>query len=228
MAIQSNSIVIVFFALAGILLIGLIIFLVVYFSRSTKVAEPKEHTKPIAEIVKNENQPEVVNNFVHDPSYSRLVTFGRAVSDDRFAVQFGNEWINDSQSLSFVQRNRLEKNLEEAKRWLGMTEKKETVKISEPNAKIASEFVPPLVPPKTVEKHKRPMSIVEQVDEILQEILEKDELQSQNIRLTELPNKGVIVWVGNEYYEGINAVPDDNVKRIIRQAVKKWEETSGT
>jgi len=68
---------------------------------------------------------------------------------------------------------------------------------------------------------------VEQVDEVLQDLLESSLLKGRNIRLTELPNKGVTVWVGNEYYDGINAVPDEDVKRIIRQAVKKWEESSG-
>jgi len=92
---------------------------------------------------------------------------------------------------------------------------------------MSSEIVPPLVPPVTVEKHKRQMSIVEQVDEILQELLESSTLRGKNIRLTEMPNKGVTVWVGNEYYDGINAVPDEEVKRIIRQAVKKWEESTG-
>jgi hypothetical protein len=91
----------------------------------------------------------------------------------------------------------------------------------------STDVVPPLVPPKTAEKHKRQLSIVEQVDEVLQELLESSLLKGRNIRLTELPNKGVTVWVGNEYYDGINAVPDEDVKRIIRQAVKKWEESSG-
>jgi len=155
------------------------------------------------------------------------VTFGRTVSDDGFAVQFGDNWISKSQELSLLQRNRLEKNLEEAQSWLGMEAGKEPVTAMERGLKLTSEIVPPLVPLKTSEKHKLPVSIVEQVDDILQELLENDPLGTQKIRLAEMPNKGVTVWIGNEYYEGINAVPDENVKQIIRQAVKKWEETSG-
>ncbi|MDO9086853.1 MAG: hypothetical protein Q7U53_11655 [Anaerolineaceae bacterium] len=227
MVIQSNLIVTVFFILAGILLIGFIIFMVVYLPRVAKKTEPRDRTKPIPEVGNNENQSETANDVVHDPSYTRLVTFGRAVSDDGFAVRFGDEWISKSQELSLIERNRLEKNLEEAQSWLGMEARKEPLTAMERGLKLTSEIVPPLVPLKTSEKHKVPLSIVEQVDDILQVLLETDPLGTQKIRLTEMPNKGVTVWIGNEYYEGINAVPDENVKQIIRQAVKKWEETSG-
>jgi hypothetical protein len=67
------------------------------------------------------------------------------------------------------------------------------------------------------------MSIVEQVDEILQQILHEEGLNDVNIRLTEMVNRGLVVWVGKEFFEGIDAVPDPAVKDYIRQAVKRWE-----
>ncbi len=227
MAIQSDLIVYLFFGLAGILLLGFIGFLIYYFSKPTKKPEMNDRTTPLSEVVKNEPETESVKEVVKDVSHSRLVTLGRSVKDDRFAVLFGDDWISDPAQLSFVQRNRLEKNLEEAQKWLGIEPKIEPEKAVRPKEYMSSEIVPPLVPPVTVEKHKRQMSIVEQVDEILQELLESSTLRGKNIRLTEMPNKGVTVWVGNEYYDGINAVPDEEVKRIIRQAVKKWEESTG-
>ena len=227
MVIQSNLILIALVVFTGILLISFIIFLVVFLPRFTKKTEPRDRTKTIPVVGNNENQPETVNDVLHDPSYIHLVTFGRADIDDGFAVQFGDGWISKSQELSLLQRNRLEKNLEEALSWLGMESREELPKTREPGLKLTSEIIPPLVPIKTSEKHKLPVSIVEQVDDILQELLENDPLGTQKIRLTEMPIKGVTVWIGNEYFEGINAVPDENVKQIIRQAVKKWEETSG-
>ena len=227
MAIQSNLIVIVFFVLAGLLLAGLIVFLVIYFSRSTKKTEVRDRTTPLSEVNQKDPIISTEKETVKEISHTRLVTLGRSIKDDKFAVLFGDEWIGDASQLSFVQRNRLEKNLQEAQNWLGVESKKESVPTPKVKDVDSTDVVPPLVPPKTVEKHKRQLSIVEQVDEVLQELLDSSLLKGRNIRLTELPNKGVTVWVGNEYYDGINAVPDEDVKRIIRQAVKKWEESSG-
>ncbi|PKO04544.1 MAG: hypothetical protein CVU41_16575 [Chloroflexi bacterium HGW-Chloroflexi-3] len=226
MAIQSNMIVIVFFVIAGLLLAGLIVFLVIYFSRSTKKAEVRDRTTPLSEVIQKDKNFTTEKEVVKDISHTKLVTLGRSIKDDQFAVLFGDEWIRDASQLSFVQRNRLEKNLQEAQTWLGVETKKESIPAPKVKDLDSSDVVPRIVPPKSAEKHKQQLSIVEQVDEVLQELLESSSLKGRNIRLTELPNKGVTVWVGNEYYDGINAVPDEDVKRIIRQAVKKWEESS--
>jgi hypothetical protein len=227
MAVQSNFIVFIFFGLAGILLIGLIIFFVIYFSRSDKGGEVRERTRPLITPNTDEIEAEVEGEKPKGPSYTRLVTFGRLVSDDHFAVRFEDEWISDPNKLSLLQKNRLEKNLEEAQKWFGTRTIQESEVKNSFKTSGSSGFLPPLVPEKVVEKHKRQSSIVEQVDAILQDLLVGDPLEVKNIRLTEMPNKGVIVWVGNENFEGINAVPDEDVKKIIRQAVKKWEESAG-
>lgn len=227
MAIQSNLVVIIFFVMAGLLLAGLVVFLVIYFSRLTKKTEVRDRTTPLSEVIQKDTNTTTEEEVVEEISHTRLVTLGRAIKDDQFAIFFGDEWIGDASQLSFVQRNRLEKNIEEAQKWLGIETPKESIpspKVKEVNS---VEVVPPLVTPKTAEKHKRQLSIVEQVDEVLQELLESSIFKGRNIRLTEMPNKGVTVWVGNEYYDGINAVPDEEVKQIIRQAVKTWEESSG-
>jgi len=227
MAIQSNWIVFLFFGLAGLLLIGLVIFLGIYFSRSTKKTEVRDRTTPLSEVIQKETDTITTKEAVKEISHTRLVTLGRSIKDDQMAVLFEEEWISDASQLSFVQRNRLEKNLQEAQKWLGVETNKGSIPASKVKDISSVDVVTPLVPPKTAEKHKRQLSIVEQVDEVLQELLESSPLKGKNIRLTEMPNKGVTVWVGNEYYDGINAVPDEDVKRIIRQAVKKWEESTG-
>ena len=66
-------------------------------------------------------------------------------------------------------------------------------------------------------------SIAEQIDEILQEMLENSPLRTRAIRLMELPNKGMVVMVGLNQYEGIDAVPDEDVKHLLRSAVAEWE-----
>ncbi len=226
MTIQS-SLFIIIFVLAGLLLLGLIIFLVIYFSRSSKKTEVNDKTTPLSEVIQQDKNVIPKQEMDGDASFTKLVTLGRAIKNDGFAILFGDEWIGEASQLTLVQRNRLEKNLAEAQQWLGVEMKPAPL----PYAKIKEdkpvEVVATLAPTKNAEKHKRQLSIVEQVDEVLQDLLEDSLLNGRKIRLTEMPDKGVTVWVENEHFDGINSVPDEEVKGIIQQAVRKWEKTSG-
>lgn len=66
-------------------------------------------------------------------------------------------------------------------------------------------------------------SIVAQIDEILQTNLENTPLADQGIHLIEGPDQGMVVEVGLSRYTDIDAVPDAEVRRLIRQAVSEWE-----
>ncbi len=68
-----------------------------------------------------------------------------------------------------------------------------------------------------------PKSIAGQVDEILQEKLAESRLANRAIRLMELPGKGMVVMVGLDQYDGVDAVPDVEVRAMIRSAVMEWE-----
>jgi hypothetical protein len=54
-------------------------------------------------------------------------------------------------------------------------------------------------------------------------MLQNSPLASRHIRLIELPTKGVVVMVGLDRYEGVEAVPDEDVRQMIRLAVAEWE-----
>jgi len=66
-------------------------------------------------------------------------------------------------------------------------------------------------------------SIAAQIDEILQEMVENSPLAPRGIRLMELPGKGMVVMVGLDQYEGVEAVPDEDIRQLIRAAVAEWE-----
>jgi hypothetical protein len=72
-----------------------------------------------------------------------------------------------------------------------------------------------------------PRSIAAEVDEILQELLAalppEDPLAGRIIRLQEVPGRGLVVQVGLEQYEGVDAVPDPAIQARLRQAVHAWE-----
>lgn len=69
----------------------------------------------------------------------------------------------------------------------------------------------------------KPLSIAAQVDEILQEMLVASPLSERSIRLVETPEGGLMVTVGLDRYDGIDGVPDDEIRSLIRKAVAEWE-----
>lgn len=66
-------------------------------------------------------------------------------------------------------------------------------------------------------------SIVAQIDSILQAHIAGSPLVEKGIRLQESPEGGVIVWVGMGKFQGVEEVPDEQIKAAIRAAIAKWE-----
>jgi len=73
----------------------------------------------------------------------------------------------------------------------------------------------------------QPKSIAAQVDEILQKKLEDSPLKDRGIRLMELPERGLVVLVGVEEYEGVEDVPDEEIRMLLKECVKDWEKSAG-
>jgi FtsZ-interacting cell division protein ZipA len=74
---------------------------------------------------------------------------------------------------------------------------------------------------------QRPKSIVSQVDEILQERLAGTTLGDRGVFLQETPSGGMVVQVGMDKYEGVESVPDEEIRQAIRDAVSVWENQIG-
>lgn len=74
------------------------------------------------------------------------------------------------------------------------------------------------------EKNIRSLSIVAQIDAVLQSLLVDTPLAGRGIRLTESSIGGVEVYVGLQKYPSIDDVPDAEIKSSIRAAIAEWEE----
>ena len=96
----------------------------------------------------------------------------------------------------------------------------EPVKPVEPS--LGGIFSPP---PKAVEE--RPfssLSIVGQIDSILQSRLMNTPLAGHGIRLQESLQGGVEVYVGLQKFATVDDVPDATIKSAIRAAIAEWEQ----
>lgn len=72
-------------------------------------------------------------------------------------------------------------------------------------------------------RSQNPASIAAQVDEILQDKLKGTSLEKRGIRLMELPGKGMVVMVGMEQFDAVEAVPYPEIKALLKEAVATWE-----
>lgn len=76
----------------------------------------------------------------------------------------------------------------------------------------------------TVERPLASLSIVGQIDSILQSRLMHTALAGQGIRLQESLQGAVEVYVGLQKFPSVDDVPDETIKAAIRAAIAEWEE----
>jgi hypothetical protein len=65
--------------------------------------------------------------------------------------------------------------------------------------------------------------IVGQINQILQARILNTSLANRGVSLMESVTGGVNVYIGINKYDGIDAVPDEEVKAAIRAAIAEWE-----
>ncbi len=70
---------------------------------------------------------------------------------------------------------------------------------------------------------KASKSIVMQIEDILQDMIAGTLYEKRGLHLLEDPTRGVIVKLGLKEYEGVDSVPEPEVKGILKKAVQVWE-----
>jgi hypothetical protein len=96
-----------------------------------------------------------------------------------------------------------------------------------PDRNVVNAFLRSLQPKQSKER-LIPQSLAAQVDEILQEKLALSPHARRTIHLMDLPNLGIAVQVDSQQYEGIDAVPDEEIRRLIRESVAEWQRRAAT
>jgi hypothetical protein len=72
----------------------------------------------------------------------------------------------------------------------------------------------------------RPVSMVEQINQIVERKLEGVSGIYRAVRLVEVPGGSAAVYVGVDRFDSVEDVPDPEIRRIIRDAVTEWEARS--
>lgn len=76
---------------------------------------------------------------------------------------------------------------------------------------------------KAEETQPKAIGIVGQIDTVLQARLIGTALEGRGIYLSNSPEGGVVVNVGLDKYNGIDDVPDPEIKAALRAAITEWE-----
>ena len=82
--------------------------------------------------------------------------------------------------------------------------------------------------PSVIAREDRPVapanSIVSQIDSVLQARLAGTPLEDRGVFLAQSPQGTVNVYVGLTRYDGVDEVPDPEIKAAIRAAIAEWED----
>jgi hypothetical protein len=74
------------------------------------------------------------------------------------------------------------------------------------------------------ESEVKMLSVVDEVNDILQRKLHGSPMAGKGIHLMENHNKEIRFWVGLESYNDVSEIPDPDVRKLIDDAVKEWEQ----
>jgi hypothetical protein len=189
---------------------------------------------------KDEPEPQAVTVKVDDPGLLRIKNDG-----GHFTLDLDGTRV-DTTALTADQRRRLIDMLNLMRPWLEgkPVSAPETVSSVHPPSPQPGPAPSPSTPlpqmrtpqpssqriasrPTTMAPEDRPAtpagSIVGQIDSILQMRLAGTPLEDRGVFLAQSPEGGVMVYIGLTKYNGIDDVPDPEVKAAIRAAIAEWE-----
>jgi hypothetical protein len=91
---------------------------------------------------------------------------------------------------------------------------------------IEKEIIPPeIAAEEEGEPEVKMLSVIEEVNDILQKKLHGSPLAGKGIHLMENHNKEIRFWVGLNSYNDVDEIPDSEVRQIIDDSVREWEES---
>jgi hypothetical protein len=173
------------------------------------------------------------------------VDLWREGGEQRLVVEMNGVSYDQESKLRAEQRRTLESLVRELQTWLGRPTSAAAIAV--PHQPVKSEpakeqpvdsqegpsrnplkiFGGVLQPQKESDVDELDLSIVAQIDQILQTRLEELHLEDKGIQLVEGPDQGMIIEIGLDKYTEIEAIPDEEIRQLIRASVADWESSLG-
>lgn len=192
---------------------------------------------------------QIINNFLdkRKPNQAAaeqefLLALRREPGTDHLVVNIDGKETDSSYLLDKKRRDHAQRLILELNRWLEPAEKNRGETGMQPSdqagdrdqAETEENLPRPSLNPVTVlvralqadvKKSQLPTeSIVPQINDILQVELKNAPHIKDPVRLMEWPGLGMVVMIGLDKYDSVDDVPDEDIKIIIRDAVRKWEQ----
>lgn len=172
-------------------------------------------------------------------------------TDGRLLIELRGRILTEVRQATTAQRLELESVMDQWLRWLGVNleiSKSDQEPMppvfqpAQPSAPPAPAIMPQAVaeslPPQDIagaisnlgkakpEKAGGPKTMVEQIDEILQELVSRSAFSQRSVKITQDVREGIVVWLDGGRYPGMDSVPDPDIKNMIRAAAAEWERRS--
>lgn len=185
--------------------------------------------------------PEGINRETHKP----LLRLWRSPNGG-LLVELTGRVLTEVKQASTAQRLELEATNEQWLSWLGLPHEVQKVVVESklqppvhsvtpsepvlpqpaPAPKPAVDVVAAITSPPVSKPAGSAKSMVEQIDEILQELLRQSPHSQRSVKITQDLRDGIVVWLDGGRYPGLDSVPDAEIRKLIRAAAAEWERRS--
>jgi len=183
-----------------------------------------------------------------DQGYTEATRLYYSPASKKSITQLDGDFYFDFDALTPEQKKRILRFLQAWKEWCGQGEQVQAIEHKEVAPVVEETPIPgslekpaPIQPAEKVlaaapvlatpvpasQRPGKPQTIVEQINDILEEIAANSPEKKRGIRLVDNGHEGVLVWVGIEKFNGVDAVPYPEVQALIKAAVTRWEEEAG-